>query len=327
MKYKFQVRRYSRVLKKPLITSRFILKERQGLIIRLENEEGKIGFGEIAPLEFFGSESLEDAIKLCSKVNGEVDKQFIESIDPKKMCCRFAFESAREMLWDNTEIDREFEVAALISLNDALEDWSGYRAFKCKIGKLDFEKEKEAFIKLKEKLPEDAVLRLDANGGLSRKSAKQWLNLLEDYDVEFLEQPLAKGEEKWMKEFSDDYRTAIALDESVVNIADFERVIDEWNSWIIVKPALIADLVRFRTLREECELPIVYSSIFETGIGSEAVLRIAASDKRNDYAIGLGTNAYFFEDGFNLYPMNSVIHYGSVGKKKLEGIWRLCEAL
>lgn len=326
MKYKFQVRRYRRVLKKALITSRFILEERQGLIIRLENEVGKVGFGEIGPLEFFGTESMEDAVELCSKIDGEVDEEFIESIDLNKMCCRFAFESAREMLRDNTKIDREFEVSALINLNDTIKDWSGYRTFKCKIGKLDFEKEKEAFIKMQNRLPAGALLRLDANGALSRKSAQKWMKFLEDFDVQYLEQPLAKGEEKGMRELSGDYRTAIALDESVVNIEDFERVIGEWKGWIIIKPALIGDLSRFRKLREECELPIVYSSIFETGIGAEAALRIAASDKRNDYAVGFGTRAYFFEDGFNLYQENPVIRYVS-NKKDLEGIWNLCEAL
>lgn len=328
MKYKFQVRRYSRVFKKPLITSRFILKERNGLIIRLENEERNVGFGEIAPLELFGSESLVEAEKLCNKAGSIIDDAFIESIDSRKVCCRFAFESAREMVQDlrKPKVQKEFAVAALINLNfnGDLENWEKYQTFKCKIGVLDFEKEKEAFILLRSRLPQASTIRLDANGSLSRNTAQKWLEFLEDQKIEYLEQPLSKGQEQAMIALGKNFQTTLALDESIVNLEDFENLLEDWAGFFIIKPSLIGDINRFKKLREKCKQPIVYSSIFETGIGSNAILKIAASDAKNNYTIGFGTNSFFLEDGFNNYSINSKLNYDSEKINDLENIWKLC---
>jgi len=330
MKYDFQVRTYERVFKKPLITKHFVLNQRQGLIIRLEDEKKGIGFGEIAPFEYFGSESLEEAKRFCLKIGPSVEEQGIPSIPIQMPCTRFAFESAREMLKGHQNIPRNFEVAALISLEDNLDELNAYRNFKCKIGRYDFEKEKDLFLKLIERLPQGSTLRLDANGTLTRKVAQKWLTLLEKNPVQFLEQPLPKGQEDLMTQFGADYQTAIALDESVAGIEDFQKILElGWNQWIVVKPILVGDLVKFRNLRDHYKdtVRIVYSSVFETGIGTDAILRIAASDDNNDYAIGFGTNAYFKDDEFNLYPVAPVIRYGESKKQGLERIWDLCRPL
>lgn len=326
MKYRVNVRQYCRILKTPLVTSRFTLKKREGFIIRLKDEEGRIGFGEIAPLESFGSETFKEAFEFCYNLEGTIDQEFIKSIDSKKMCCRFAFQSAQNMIND-APISKDFEVAALIHLNDKIDNWAGYRTFKCKIGKLTFEEEKEALIRLKDRLPENTILRLDANGSLTEATMQQWLKFLDNYNIQYLEQPLGKGKEKWMSEIAKDYRTAIALDESVTDLNAFERFIDIWEGWFVVKPSLLGDLDRFSQLREKSENPIVYSSIFETGIGMENALTIAASDKRNNHALGFGTNAYFYQDGFKLHGEGPTIHYGNNKKEDFEKIWELCNSL
>lgn len=329
MKYHFQVKRYKRTFKKPLITSHFILKERQGFIIRLQDENERVGFGEIAPFEYFGSESMEQAKTFCNQLGTTIEDDLIDSINPQMPCTRFAFESAKEMMQSNQEVHRKFEVAALISLTENLDLFKGYRNFKCKIG-LDFRKEKESFLRLIEKLPPGSNLRLDANGALTKEIAQKWLTLLEHSNVQFLEQPLPKGQETLMQEIGKDYRTPIALDESIVGFEACEQILASgWNQWIVVKPSLIGNTVRFKTLRTQYKVQVVYSSIFETGIGNQAVLRTAASDDRNNYAIGLGTNAYFNEDGFNLhnYTNGPVINYEENTQTELERIWALCQYL
>lgn len=334
MKYKLHVRRYCRPFKKPLMTSRGTLRDREGFIIRLEDELNNVGFGEMAPMEFLGTHSLEDMAKFCYGLNEIIDDDFINGIDLKMGCCRFAFQSAQAMIRmsNRSIVDKEFEVAGLISLGDNVEDLIllGYKTFKCKIGKDHFKKEREAFLSLKNRLPKGALLRLDANGALSFEEAEDWLKLLEveaPY-VQFLEQPLPKGKEPLMKELGKNYRTPIALDESIINIKDLEQLLDnDWPGWLVIKPVLMGDLVRFRNLREKCTVPIIYSSVFETDIGMDAALGIAASDKRNNYALGFGTNAYFYEDGFNTYPVGPVIKSCLRRKNDLERIWELCEPL
>lgn len=330
--YKFQVRSYKRSFKRPLITSQCVLEEREGLIVRLENSFGDVGFGEIAPMPFLGSESFDNAKAFCSQIDGKITDSFIESIDARLPCCRFGVLSAREML-QSTPIQREFEVAGLLSLADANVPihYQNYKTFKCKIGSSCFEKEKEAFLLLCTKLPKGVMMRLDANGGLSQADAKKWLKFidnLDECDIQFLEQPLAKGEEGLMIKLACSYRTSIAFDESVVNGDDFQRILEnKWPGWIIVKPSLIGNIDRFRCLREECTLPIVYSSIFETAVGVEAALALAATDIKNNYALGFGTMDYFLEDGFNFHHKGPRIHSGKMVINDFEKIWRLCKII
>ena len=53
MKYLFDFHYYKRNFKNPLRTSHGLWKTREGIIIRLENTEGKISYSEIAPIPFF----------------------------------------------------------------------------------------------------------------------------------------------------------------------------------------------------------------------------------------------------------------------------------
>lgn len=330
MKYKLQVRQYRRSFKKPLVTSKYILNERKGLIVRLESEDGGLGFGEIAPLEFLGSESFENAKKFCMQLSCEIDDHTIASIDPKMPCCRCAFQSAQIMLQGVAVVKRDFEVAALLSLYDNVDNLQveSYRTFKCKIGKDSFEKERHAFLLLHQRLPQNAILRLDANGAFTKKETQQWLEFLDDYQIQFLEQPLPKGQESLMVELSRDYKTPIGLDESIINIDDFERILENWCGWVVVKPSFIADFIRFRKLRSLFNFPIVYSSIFESSIGIEAALTLAATDNKNDYTIGFGTVEYFGEDDpFCIHKKGPHMRSGEVHITDFEKIWNLCQPI
>ena len=42
------------------------------MVIRLEDEAGRVGYGEIAPLPMFGSETLAEAQELCGKIGDKV---------------------------------------------------------------------------------------------------------------------------------------------------------------------------------------------------------------------------------------------------------------
>lgn len=328
MKYKLQVRSYKRIFKKPLVTSRCVLKERDGLIVRLENDLGAVGFGEVAPMHFLGSESFEEARAFFLRVGAEVDLDSMTSIDLKLPCCRFGIRAALEMLEKPSTLRRQFEVAALLSLGDGpdLTNYKDYRTFKCKIGCSSFSEEKEAFRLFYEMLPEGANLRLDANGAFSLEEAKEWLKFLDDYRIQFLEQPLPKGQEPLMAELAGDYQTPIALDESVLNGDDFQNVCESgWPFWMVIKPLLMGDVDRFKKLREQCDLPIVYSSVFETAIGVEAALALAASDRRNNYALGFGTIDYFLEDRFGFHQKGPNINSWKMTISDFKRIWGLCK--
>ena len=69
---------------------------REGIILRLTDESGKIGWGEIAPISWFGSETLEQALDFCRQLPGEITGEIIFSIPNELPACQFGFESAWE---------------------------------------------------------------------------------------------------------------------------------------------------------------------------------------------------------------------------------------
>ncbi|HBY77637.1 MAG TPA: o-succinylbenzoate synthase, partial [Cyanobacteria bacterium UBA11148] len=96
MCYKFQFRPYQRRFRHPLKTSYGCWDIREGIILHLMDETGQIGWGEIAPLPWFGSETLEQALNFCHQLPTHITVSDIFSIPARLPACQFGFESALE---------------------------------------------------------------------------------------------------------------------------------------------------------------------------------------------------------------------------------------
>ena len=97
MHYKLQIFPYKRNFKQPLKTSHGIWRIREGIILKLTNKTGEIGLGEIAPLSWFGSETLSEALDFCHQLPKKITTETIFSIPDNLPSCKFGFESA----WEN----------------------------------------------------------------------------------------------------------------------------------------------------------------------------------------------------------------------------------
>ena len=288
---RFEFCPYRRRFRQPLRTSHGLWSVREGIIVRLESELGRVGFGEIAPIEWFGTETMEDAIALCQTLPSEISWQEIDQI--QFPACRFGF----EMGWLAADgvadvADERLVYCALIS-----EEWrelweQGYRTFKIKIGVNEIREEITTLKRLVEEMPEEAVFRLDANGGLTEFEMHQWLAICEHLNVEFLEQPT--NDFAMMLSASQQYSTAIALDESVATIAQLEDCYERgWRGIFVIKPAIAGSPSRLRKFCEMHQIDTVFSSVFETAIARRAGLKLAA--ELSDRAVGYGTTHWFDE--------------------------------
>jgi len=94
MFYQFEFRTYQRKFKRPLRTSHGIWDTRSGIILRLVGENNRIGWGEIAPLSWFGSESFEQALDFCHQLPANLSSEMVFAISPELPACQFGFESA-----------------------------------------------------------------------------------------------------------------------------------------------------------------------------------------------------------------------------------------
>ena len=304
---RFDYRPYRRSFRQPLQTSHGVWAVREGIILRLTDDAG-VGFGEIAPLSWFGSESFEDAIAVCQQLPNEIDEGTIAAIPSHLSACQFGFESAWEMLTIEPTIPSKLTYSALLPTGfAALDGWQdlwqqGYRTFKWKIGVAEIEDEIQLFEQLMDDLPTKAFLRLDANAGLTFSQAERWLQHCDSLSqsnyptLEFLEQPLAVSQFDQMQELSRRYSTPLAIDESVATLDQLRQCYQAgWRGIFVIKPAIVGSPSQLRQFCRETAIDAVFSSVFETAIGHQAGLRLAAELSLKNRAVGYGT-AHWFDD-------------------------------
>ena len=299
----FEYRPYRRSFRRPLQTSHGLWTVREGIILRLTDDGGRVGFGEIAPLFWFGSEPFEDAIEFCQQLPKGIDFETIAAIPADLSACQFGFESAWEMLTIEPTIKSELIYSALLPTGiAALDCWKdlwglGYRTFKWKIGVAQIEDEIQLFEQLIQRLPPQSSLRLDANAGLTRAQAETWLRVCDLHlDLEFLEQPLAVTQLDLMQELSQKYSTPIAIDESVATLDQLQDCYQKgWRGIFVIKPAIVGSPSQLRKFCRENAIDAVFSSVFETAIGQQAGLRLAAELSLKNRAVGYGTSHWFDE--------------------------------
>lgn len=305
----FAYRRYRRRFRQPLNTAHGCLTWREGIVLRLEAED-RVGYGEIAPLPWFGSETLAAAEQLCQHLGSSVQPQDLLAIPDAYPACQFGFGSALEQLKRTEPLPlRCLAVAGLLPAGLlALERLpqlyrQGFRTFKWKIGVSPLEAEISLFHQLCQHLPPDARLRLDANGGLTVPEAEVWLQLGEANHLtplEYLEQPLSPAHWPELLELSQRYRTPLALDESVAQVGQVEAIHRSgWRGIYILKPAIAGYPQRLRRYCLQHRLDAVFSSVFETGIGRQAVLQLATDCGNWARAMGLGVQDWLEDDGLD----------------------------
>ncbi|MBW4521794.1 MAG: o-succinylbenzoate synthase [Scytolyngbya sp. HA4215-MV1] len=320
---------YRRRFKRSLLTHHGLWSVREGILIRLVAPDGQVGWGEIAPLDWFGSETLAAALEFCRQLPEKITAGTIGAIPENLPACQFGFESAWEEIgsqelgagsrepgvgsWESgvAEISRCRHVVAsslshstlLPTASAALHAWQahweqGDRTFKWKIGVATIAEELGWFKQLMGALPAGAKLRLDANGGLTEAEAIRWLTVCQGTNVEFLEQPLPREQLTAMLALSERFATPIALDESVATLTQLQACYNQgWRGVFVVKPAIAGSPARLRQFCQQYRPDVVFSSVFETEVGRSAALRLAAELSFHNRAVGFGVGHWFEEAG------------------------------
>lgn len=71
----------------------------------------------------------------------------------------------------------------------------------------------------------DAILRVDANGGWSAEEAVKRIRQMEWFDIEFVEQPIPRGDPDSLKRIRSQVSVPIMVDEDVQTVADLPRLV------------------------------------------------------------------------------------------------------
>lgn len=308
------VRPYRRRFAQPLHTAHGPWGWREGLLIRLRDGLGRLGYGEVAPIPWFGSETVAAALAFCSA--GEWRGGEVPDALP---ATQFGLESAlADLTGENAGKEPAISaICGLLPAGPSVLDIApqrlaqGHGTLKWKIGVHPVTEEIRWLEQLVADLPHGTQLRLDANGGLSLAQAEQWLAACDRLNnnpqlatVEHLEQPLPPDQFDQMLELTHQYKTAIALDESVATVAQLERCWGQgWRGVFVVKPAIAGSTQRLQAFCQQHRPRLVFSSAFETAIGRRAALAIAARcSPCPNPALGFGTRGYFADDWDTLTP-------------------------
>jgi o-succinylbenzoate synthase len=300
--YKFTYSVYQRRFRQPLKTSHGVWEIRQGIIIKLTDNLGRFQLGEIAPIPWFGSESIAQAIEWCQQIGDNITTRQVERIPDNLPACQFGCGSAIAAFNATpTQIEiANARISALLPSGTAAIasiptlSAQGYQTFKWKIGVLPIVEEMSIWEQLMTALPADAKLRLDANGGLTQTAAAQWLEICSHQSrIEFIEQPLGVDAIAQTIELSKFYATPIALDESVATIDRIQTIYHQgWRGIYVIKPGIAGFPWRLAEFIDRYQLDVVFSSVMETTVGRDAAFRLAAGLNLSR-SMGFGLDAWF----------------------------------
>ena len=250
---------------------------KSGWIIKLKNNDKKIGFGEVSPLLKEDLKKCEEQLNMIPEYVGVLNLS--EQINIFHPCIQSAINSAlaeingKIIFKENYFFDEIGKTAILLDPNNVISDLNEIKKSQSNIGKsvtikwkvaLKNNNEEEAILEeILSQIDNNIKLRIDANGSWGREMANRWADILKDNkNIDWLEQPLSFDDIDGLKELNK--KIPIALDESLLK---FPNLIDEWKGWQIRRPSQEKNPDKLLRELENKKALISISTSFETGIG------------------------------------------------------------
>ena len=182
----------------------------------------------------------------------------------------------------------------------------GFRCIKLKIGAIDFDQELDLVKRIRDRFSfHEVELRLDANGAFPYSDALYKLELLSQYAIHSIEQPIKAGQWAYMAELCRESPLPIALDEELIGVNDPEMKRHMLNiikpRYIILKPSLHGGMAGCREWIEcarDMGIGSWITSALESNIGLNAIAQFASSvyGDRITMPQGLGTGQLFTDN-------------------------------
>jgi len=286
MDLQLQIRPFRFALIQPLRTAAGVLRDRSGWLLRLESRGGRIGWGEVSPLD---RALLPRCRRELETLPSPLTRETLEPLLPRLSgAIGFGLGGALAELdglvgdrarrgWLMAPQGAELLPAGglmLPHLDRLLEQRGRRRALtlKWKVAAEADGLERRWLEQLMERLPSTARLRLDANGGWDRTTALAWMrSLVGDARFAWLEQPLTPDDRDGLESLAE--QGPVALDESLMRDP---RLRETWPGWQVRRPAVDGDpRLLLRDLQEGMPQRMV-STAFETGIGRRWLHHLAA---------------------------------------------------
>jgi o-succinylbenzoate synthase len=313
MNFPRQYRIYEEKFNHPLRTGHGLWENRESIILREEKDDGFVAYGEIAPTPGFSNCELERYIHEATDwERGEVSRSsplFLSALSC--LSC--------EIWEDERPLDEKPVFTAVLNFGGESEDCHS-KTIKRKIGLRPVHQEIDDVLSWVSGLSDLHRVRLDANESLDLASLRLWIDALEgEPKLEFVEQPLPRGQLDEMIRVSTETSICFALDESVLSWGGPDALKEKgWQGYYVLKPSLMKDWKEtINFVRSEPDKSLV-STVFESPFGYEAVCRIAGMSN-----LAAGADRSLFKGNAKEFPEHHefplIPH--SVNAARLEELW------
>ena len=314
--------------KQPAGTSRGVYTERRIWLVTV-TDGSAVGIGECAPLPKLSCDDIPNYAEVlrhfCDEVErtGEIPYEALRDYPSMLFGLEMAFyevrrkkEEGRDVLFDTPFSRGEVGIpinglvwmGTFDEMRERIEQKleQGFRCVKLKIGAIDFDAELELIKQIRGRFSHHEVeLRVDANGAFRFDEALYKLELLSQYALHSIEQPIKAGQWANMAELCRESPLPIALDEELIGVNDPEQKRQMLNiikpRYIILKPSLHGGMMGVREwvdTARDMGIGSWITSALESNIGLNAIAQLC-SDIYGD-AIkmpqGLGTGQLFTDN-------------------------------
>lgn len=311
--------------KTPFITAGQTFSNRSGVIALLE-KDGSTTLGEAAPLPGFSTESIQDVIQQV-RSNIESITQFFRSdfslseledflknqnLAPSLQFCLYTLATTHLALVKDQPLQQtlfnnpvdSIAVNAVIDLTQqdilnstAMYQEKGFNTIKVKAG-TDTQKLVAQIQRIREVFPEIQI-RLDANQSWSLNQAIDLFTEIEDFNIEYCEEPLFNPGQDELLELKNRTSVPIALDESLVHALSLTEAATLADA-LIIKPMVHGPVIEtLKEISNQTNAKIVFTSSLENAIGRLMTATLAAGLGTADTAHGLATGGLLAEDLWN----------------------------
>ena len=311
----------------PAGTSRGIYTERKSWMLEMTNDDmpGRKGIGECAPLPELSCDDIPEYEKTLRAVCDRFEQE--GAIDYPMMrpypSMLFGLETALLNLQSGSDIlfDNDFSrgkvgitINGLVWMGDydtmlrRIEEklQQGFHCIKLKIGAIEFDKELDMVKRIRERFSRSEVaLRVDANGAFCFEEALYKLELLSQYAIHSIEQPIKQNQWGYMAELCRESPLPIALDEELIGINIPEMKAHVLNiikpAYIVLKPSLHGGMKGVREwvdIARQQGIRSWITSALESNVGLNAVAQLAADIYGSSDIMpqGLGTGQLFTDN-------------------------------
>jgi len=314
--------------KQPAGTSRGVYTERRIWLVTISDGE-RIGVGECAPLPNLSCDDIpnytEVLRRFCDEVErtGELDTEALRDypsmlfgLETALMDVRCKMEDGRSLLFDNAFSRGEVGIpinglvwmGSFEEMRERIEQKlaQGFHCVKLKIGAIDFDAELELIKRIRERFSlHEVELRVDANGAFPFEEALYKMELLSQYALHSIEQPIKAKQWANMAELCRESPLPIALDEELIGVNDPDQKRQMLNiirpRYIILKPSLHGGMMGVREwidIANDMGIGSWITSALESNIGLNAIAQLAADIYGPHIRMpqGLGTGQLFTDN-------------------------------